>query len=221
MDAGAERPKYARWVRLLAHDQDHLREARAPAYWRLAPYYVGQIGEAACSLASATMVANGLRGGRSVPRLVSQDDLLTAVGDRSWRANVRDDGRGATLVELEGYLRAGLAALGISGATVTACPMPAPEAAALGSALADLEAGRHLMIAHVGMAELIGDEDYGHFSPVGAWDERRERVLILDVYRVAYEPYWVPFDRLLAAMATRDRAKGEPRGFLSVTVPST
>ena len=219
----AHAPKYAPWVSLLAEDRAHFRRASAPAYWRLAPHYIGQFSEASCSLAAATMVLNGLRGGLAAERLLTQADILAAVGDEIWRANVQDGGRGATGRELAGYLWAGLAALGLDGAGVAACPVTTPGAAAgsaLRAALAEVEAGRLLLIAHVHMATMIGDGEYGHFSPVGAYDAEADRALILDVYRVTYEPYWVPFERLLAAMAIRDRAKGEPRGYLTITVPA-
>ena len=40
------------------------------------------------------------------------------------------------------------------------------------------------------MAAVIDRGDYGHFSPIRAYDTAHDRVLILDVYRVELGPYW-------------------------------
>jgi hypothetical protein len=66
------------------------------------------------------------------------------------------------------------------------------------------------------MAAVIGEGDYGHFSPIGAFDPGRDRVLILDVYRVELEPYWVPLRRLFEGMATVSQTDGEARGYLTI-----
>jgi len=71
------------------------------------------------------------------------------------------------------------------------------------------------------MAAVIGRGDCGHFSPLGAYDAARDRVLILDVYRVELEPYWVPAVRLFEGMATINRAGGDPRGYLTVRLPAS
>ena len=53
---------YAPWVTLLRDDSAYLRAAPASAFWALMPHYVGQYTESACSLATAVMVANAVRG---------------------------------------------------------------------------------------------------------------------------------------------------------------
>ena len=102
--------KYAPWVSLLREDFDYLRMAPAPAYWALAPYYVGQFTETACSLASAVMVVNAGRANmaRSAgTKLITQPSLLDAVGSDLWRAGVAtDDGHGVGLLQLQGLLAA-------------------------------------------------------------------------------------------------------------------
>src|SRR5882724_12430030 len=83
--------KYAPWVSLLREDSGYLRSALAPAYWALAPYYVGQFTETACSLASAVMVVNAGRANiaRSAgTKLITQTSLLETVASELWRAGV-------------------------------------------------------------------------------------------------------------------------------------
>ena len=64
---------------------------------------------------------------------------------------------------------------------------------------------------------LIGDgEPTGHMSVVGAWDAKRQRVLVLDVDSRAPMPYWVAIESLIAAMATQDDVTGEGRGYVLV-----
>jgi hypothetical protein len=216
-------------VSLLREDSDYLRMAPAPAYWALAPYYVGQFTETACSLASAVMVVNAGRANmaRNVgTKLITQPSLLDAVGSDLWRAGVAsDDGHGVGLLQLRELLAAGFGAHDVAPADVEAVPLAQHTAEALARLRAVLGAceaapGR-FVIANYYMAAVIGRGDYGHFSPIGAYDAARDRVLILDVYRVELEPYWVPAERLLEGMATINRADGEPRGYLAVRLPAS
>lgn len=215
--------KYAPWVSLLREDPGYLRIAPAPAYWALAPYYVGQFTETACSLASAVMVVNASRANiarAAGVELVTQPSLLAAVGSEPWRAGVVDGGHGVGLMQLQGLLAASFAASNTTAADVEAVSLVQHTADGLArfrDALHACEAapGR-FVIANYYMAAVIGRGDYGHFSPVGAYDAARDRVLILDVYRVELEPYWVPAERLFEGMATINRADGEPRGYLTV-----
>jgi len=217
-------PKYAPWVSLLREDAGYLRAAPAPAYWALAPYYVGQFTESACSLASAAMLVNAaragfLRGART--KLITQSSLLDAVGGELWRAGVENDGgRGVGLLQLRALLAAAFAAHDLAQAAVEAVPLMEPDPETLARFRAVLRAGEagagRFVVANYYMAAAIGAGDYGHFSPLGAYDAAGDRVLVLDVYRVEYEPYWLPVERLFAAMAIANRRDGEPRGYLDI-----
>ncbi len=221
--------KYAPWVSLLHEDSDYLRMAPAPAYWALAPYYVGQFTETACSLASAVMVVNAGRANiaRSAgAKLITQRSLLDAVGSDLWRTGVANDGgHGVGLLQLQGLLATSFGTHDIAPADIEAVPLAQHTAEALARFRAILRAceaapGR-FVIANYYMAAAIGRGDYGHFSPIGAYDAARDRILILDVYRVEFEPYWVPAERLFEGMATINRADGEPRGYLTVRLPAS
>jgi hypothetical protein len=221
--------KYAAWVSLLRQDSAYLRTAPAPAYWALAPYYVGQITEAACSLASAAMLVNAGRAGRVLAagtKLITQQALLDAVASELWRAGVAsDDGAGVGLRELEDLLALSLATHEVAPVQVEAVPLVGQGGEALArfrAVMRAAEAGHgQFIIANYYMATVIGRGDYGHFSPIGAYDAACDRVLILDVYRVEFEPYWVPAERLFAGMATISGADGEPRGYLTIRLPAS
>jgi glutathione gamma-glutamylcysteinyltransferase len=56
----------------------------------------------------------------------------------------------------------------------------------------------------------------GHFSPIGGYHETTDSVLILDVARFKYPPYWVPVEALWASMQSVDGKTGLPRGYFVV-----
>ncbi len=221
--------RYAPWLTLLSADSDYLRRAPAPGYWALSPYYVGQFNDCSCSLATATILVNAVRGSQNLgpqERLVTQDALLSAVDSEIWIAGCgADGGPGVTLGQMESLLQRSFAVYGLDGVSVEAVPVPEPSEAALArfrDALRAIErpAGHlagHLLAVNFHVGPVVGHGDYGHFSPVGAYDEARDRVLVLDVDRDWFEPYWTPTDRLLAGMATVSPIDGERRGYLRVT----
>lgn len=61
----------------------------------------------------------------------------------------------------------------------------------------------------------ILDSKGGHFSPVAAYDEGSDRVLVLDVARHKNGWFWIEIKKLLKAMNTLD--EGTLRGFLRVS----
>lgn len=54
----------------------------------------------------------------------------------------------------------------------------------------------------------------GHHSPVAAYDEKTDRVLLLDVARYKYPAYWVRMDDLWKAINTQDKKMS--RGFIVI-----
>lgn len=60
----------------------------------------------------------------------------------------------------------------------------------------------------------------GHFSPIAAYHEESDQVLILDVARFKYSPYWVSVDELYGAMEPVDEATQSPRGWYVMKPPS-
>ncbi|CAB9521266.1 Glutathione gamma-glutamylcysteinyltransferase (Partial), partial [Seminavis robusta] len=60
----------------------------------------------------------------------------------------------------------------------------------------------------------------GHFSPIAAFHEPSDHVLILDVARFKYPPYWVSVKELYESMQPVDEATQLPRGWYVMTPPS-
>lgn len=54
----------------------------------------------------------------------------------------------------------------------------------------------------------------GHFSPIGAYDEASDSVLLLDTARFKYGPHWVKVDLLFDALIPLDPSTGKSRGYM-------
>jgi len=65
--------------------------------------------------------------------------------------------------------------------------------------------------------KVVGQTGSGHFSPVGAYDEETDSVLVLDVARFKYPPHWMPMRTLWEATRTNDKSTGKPRGWVTLT----
>lgn len=77
---------------------------------------------------------------------------------------------------------------------------------------ADLTGPGHVISAF-GRAAL-GQTGDGHYSPLGGWHPGRDLVLVLDVARFKYPPFWVPIQWLWEAMIPPDPATGRSRGWV-------
>ena len=64
--------------------------------------------------------------------------------------------------------------------------------------------------------KFLGQTGEGHFSPIGGYHSGENLVLIMDVARFKYPPYWVPLSELYEAMMCRDKAVNEPRGYFVI-----
>jgi hypothetical protein len=62
----------------------------------------------------------------------------------------------------------------------------------------------------------LGQQGDGHISPLAAYDEASDSVLVLDVARYKYPPVWIALRDLLAAMERVDLEAGRPRGVLFI-----
>jgi hypothetical protein len=65
--------------------------------------------------------------------------------------------------------------------------------------------------------EVLGQRRVGHISPIAAYDEESDLVLILDTASYNYPQTWAPLAQLHAAMATIDSSSGKSRGFVEVS----
>jgi hypothetical protein len=214
----------------LSQDHSYFLDTRHPApdFWSLNSFYVPQATGYSCSVAAAAMVLNGLlntgRARGDEEKNILEPDLIAKVkGD--WQALMSPaglDGRhGMTLEQLESFLKAGLAAYSQSKFTVVRHEVASAsdrELQELRRRLSENESNpRDFILVHFVQDDLTLAKGgpFPHISPVGAYDEARHRVLIFDVDREWYEPYWVSDEALLKAMAHPTPAFGHG-GFLWV-----
>ena len=201
----------------LSQDHGYLSDPAHPApdYWRLSSFYVPQANEYSCSVAAVTMALNALlnvgRPRGDLDKNITEAELLEKVKGDPAGAGGR---HGVTLAQLESLLKAGLRAYGAAGFVVEkheAAGDTDQELQVLRATLARNEKSPDdLLLVHFVQDDLTQAKGgpYPHVSPVGAYDAARRRVLIFDVDREWYEPYWVPDRALLKAMAHPTAAFG-------------
>jgi hypothetical protein len=208
----------------LRTDHGYLRGAPDSAYWSIAPHLIQQGTDSSCSLATAVMLINAVRGREGQLRIgepVSEASLLGKLGDAAWQTAVAQDGKGLSLTEFAAAMERALLSYECAGTwSVTIAPMTDADAAIaeLRTALIAMENGNTgFAAANFHLDLFYGDGvDIGHFSPIGAYDPARDLVLMLDVYKKDYEPMWAPLPHLAKAMAALTRETGEPRGYAVV-----
>jgi hypothetical protein len=208
----------------LRTDHAYLRGAPGSAYWSVAPHLIQQATDSSCSLATAVMLINTVRGCEGQLRSagpVSEGSLLDALADEIWRTAVAHDGNGLSLTEFAACMERALDHFACGGGWRVEIVPVTDAAAAIGglrAALTGMERdGAGFAAANFHLDLFYGDGvDVGHFSPIGAYDAARDLVLMLDVYKKDYEPVWAPLPRLAKAMATLSRKTGEPRGYALV-----
>jgi glutathione gamma-glutamylcysteinyltransferase len=65
----------------------------------------------------------------------------------------------------------------------------------------------------------LGQTGDGHFSPLAAYHEASDSVLVLDVARFKYTPYWVGVEDLYHALEPIDPVTNKPRGWFLLHPP--
>ena len=184
-------------------------------YFPLSATFITQETQTLCSVASSVMVLNTLPIEKPVDPVFDPYPLFTqrtfftpAVSALVSEAAARD--HGMTLDEAA-------RALAAHGVTATAHRADqTSEAQFRENAARYLSHTRHYVIANF-LRGLVGEEGHGHFSPLGAYDEESDSLLVMDVARYKYPPLWIATKDLFAAMQTTDRVSGQSRGYITVS----
>lgn len=218
------KPKYGPEAILLSKSHEYIQEQKAPDYWALSPYYLPQENGKSCSVASVAIVMNAARIGLPLTaddQLVTHEGVLKKTNDKKWinAVTMNRPGGGVALDELKNIVEESLRAYGFKNFTVTATHMENSKEAKdeLHKILLENEkSARDFIIANFVQGVFTGDSDIGHISPVGGYDQKRKRVLIMDVDREWYEPYWVSEETFAAGMATKDKPSNLTRGYIYI-----
>lgn len=88
-----------------------------------------------------------------------------------------------------------------------------------GTARHVLDRPQRYLLVNFSRATLSDDNTGGgHFTPLAAYNGRADALLVMDVARYKYPPFWVDADLLWRAMATTDTSSGRHRGYIVVEV---
>jgi hypothetical protein len=190
----------------IIQENEYLRAAPAPDYWKLSAFYVPQFTSSACSVAAVTMAVNFTRGLPEAAEepIVTQTALLEAVGDKTWAAKGAEGGAGVTFAEFVSVLEDSLRSYGMEDHALEVIRPTDASAASLAEVRRTLAAneasGDDLILMYFNQGVLTGDWDGPHISPVGAYDQGTGEALVMDVDREWYVPYWSSDEKLLEAM---------------------
>ena len=185
------------------------------SYFAVASYLETEHVQTFCGPASIAAVMNSLDVERPKPRrlypygLFTQDEVFTPENQRvkSYDAVER---AGLTLEEARRFMEnLGVRAVTHHGDSFDAAWLRQAIMSALG------DPGRRMIVNY--WRQSVGQEGGGHFSPVGAYDEASDRVLVLDVAKYKYPPAWVPLVALHEAMKTIDATSRQARGLVVIT----
>ena len=186
------------------------------AYFPLASNFLTQKTQSYCGVASIVMVLNAL--GVPAPPVPEYEPYRTFTQDNV--LSVRTD----AVLPRETLARQGMTLDQIGGILGTQ-PVKADVHHASDSSVDEF---RRLASAYLGepghfvvvnyLRKALGEQVGGHISPLGAYDAKADRFLILDVARYKYPPVWVKTADMFAAMNTPDAANdSKSRGFVLVT----
>ena len=174
----------------------------------LEAHFDSQLRPAFCGVASATTVLNALALTRPA---LTQSTFFSPEAERV-RGELRTTFGGMTLDQLAGLL-------GAHGARVSTTHVADSTLAAFRNELQrNLSEPRDFLVVNYTRA-VLEQGSSGHISPVAAYDESTDQVLVLDVASYRYPPTWVPVDLLWKAMNTPDRSARKSRGYVVVSAP--
>ena len=186
------------------------------AYFPISVAFETQRTQSYCGVASMVMVLNAI--GAPAPAspeyqpytIFTQDNVLNEKTDaiRSSDAILH---RGMTLDQLGGILSLYPVAVEVHHAETGGVD----EFRKLASE--SLASKNRFVIVNF-LRRALGEEIGGHISPLGAYDEKSDRFLILDVARYKYPPVWVKTADLFDAMNTPDSDNdNKTRGYVLVS----
>ncbi|MBS1961461.1 MAG: hypothetical protein JST04_04545 [Bdellovibrionales bacterium] len=224
-EAAKSKPKYGKNAVPLAEDSAYFRGATKTDFWKLIPYYVPQHNDKACGVASSIMVLNALfaadrntADGKNVD--VEEIQKLAPA----YKKHTGTKGKGFTVDELGDTLTKLLETAEGGPYTVTVERFDGKDKKAEMKRLEKLLAAneknpRDFILANFLQSVLTGDPEgsVGHIAPIGAFDARKKRVLILDPDRKYYQPYWVPYEKLFDGINTTDSSTSKSRGLVVVS----
>lgn len=220
--------KYGNQAIPLSSSHEFFRTSPAPQFWTLMSHYVPQMNGSACSVASVSMLVNALRDSQKLNSdepLVTQEALVKRVTHPAWHKGFFQgfSGYAVTLDQLGSIIEESLKAYGLQPKKVEVFHAEGDEQrlrSLIHEKLLEFHKNpRVFLIANFLQGVFTSDSQIGHVSPIGAYDPIQKRVLILDVDREWYEPYWVSEEVFTQGLRTQDPSAHRARGWVLIQVP--
>ncbi len=185
------------------------------AYWPLATYFETQRNQAYCSVATSVIALNALGLPRPATTLYPDFPFFT---QQDFFAGVDKKLADPEVVAREGMtmdqLSAVLTHYAVTTEKVFGDTLDAPQL-------------RELLKKHLREQDrfvllnfnrrFTGEIGAGHWSPLAAYHEPSDSVLLMDVARYKYPPVWVPLTDLLTGAQDPDSLSGKARGLLIIS----
>lgn len=201
--------KYPSDILPISVENSYVRFNSSPDFWSILPYHTGQKTNSSCSLAAVTLILNGARPSSQLEKgqkHLTEEVVLSNTQSSVWEEKTAEDGGGISLSGLEPILKMALQSHGHHSATVVRIGV---DESSLEQNLIDFE--RRLISNDKKSSDFIiinfdqgmimeEEESVGHFSVVGAYDQKNRKALIIDTDKDWYQPYWVPLRKLHRAM---------------------
>lgn len=192
-----------------------LQSSYNQAYWPLATYFETQRNQAYCSVATSVMALNALGIKRPSTALYpdypffTQQDFFASVDARTADPEVVSR-EGMTLAQLGSVLTS-------HAVSVDSISADTLDAAQLRNLLKKHLREQDRFVLFNFNRSFIGEVGGGHWSPLAAYHEGSDSVLLMDVARYKYPPVWVPLADLLRGAQDHDSVSGKARGLLVVS----
>jgi hypothetical protein len=184
-------------------------------YWQLSPWFAEQINQTYCAVASAITVLNAMPIKKPVDPIYAphayftQSNFFTPEVIKTISPQTVKS-QGMTRDEMVETLNSqGVKATTIAGDAIDEQVLRTLLKKTLG------DDGKFVLVNF--SRATLGQEGWGHWSALAAYDALSDRVLILDVAKYEYEPEWVGISTLKKAINTLDTTSNKARGLVFVS----
>jgi Phytochelatin synthase len=200
-------------------------------YPAIAASFTTQVTQAFCGVASGVTVLNASAARKPLtdpykpyPYFTQCNIFNAKARQRLDLATVSNEGltlaQAAYLLNAQAGVRATCYHAGASGGVavtggVPACGIAGSAAEFRRTVRRVLGSPQRYLLVNFSRATLSDDnQGGGHFSPLAAYNGRADDLLLMDVARYKYPPFWVDTDLLWRAMATTDTSSDRHRGYI-------
>jgi hypothetical protein len=219
-------PKYGpHAVPLTANsNRDYFIHNEAPDYWALSSFYLPQPNDRACSATSFTMVLNALRSKQDLTtkdELVTVQSLLDKYSDDRYK-NAMNGTLSGAISSMSHSEVANTRLVQVLKTAMDKLKLTTPSSAVENHLIDEnnlIKSRREFhdmlvknekssddfIILSFVQGVLTGDSEgmIAHIAPIGAYDEKKHLVLVMDPDRQWYGPYWSPEDKVFDAVADK------------------